>query len=197
MKKIITISREYGAGGSSIGKKVAQALGYDFYDSKLIFEAAREANVNIESQIKWDETVPTNFGFAQSLFDLKNKPLSEKLYAAQKEVIQKLGNKAGCVIVGRNANAILGAYDHALHVFVHADEYWRVEWMKEKTPGASEAKVREQMRDIDKKRKKYCAYHTDTVFGGAEYYDISLKTSKLGIDTCADIIIDLVKNHIE
>lgn len=197
MKKIITISREYGAGGSSIGKKVAQALGYDFYDSKLIFEAAHKANIDVESQLKWDENVPTNFGFAQSLFDLKNKPLSEKLYAAQREVIEKLGNKGGCVIVGRNANAILGAYDHTLHVFVHADEYWRVEWMKEKLPQLSEAKIQEQMWNIDKKRKKYCAYHTKTEFGDSNYYDVSLKTSKLGIDTCAAIICDLVKNHIQ
>ncbi len=196
MNKIVTISREYGAGGSSIGKIVADNLGYEFYDHKLIFEAARQANVDIESQLKWDERVPANFGFAQSLFDLKNKSLSEKLFNAQKEVIHKIGNKGNCVIVGRNANTILSAYDHTLHVFIHGDENWRIEWMKSKTPDVPEEKIREQLHSIDKIRKKYCSHYTNTEFGDSDYYDISLRTSKLGIDKASEIICDLVKNTI-
>jgi len=193
MRKIITISREFGAGGGEIGRRVAKELNYEYYDKKLIFEAAREANVDIESLLKWDEKVPMNFGFAQSLFDFYNKPLSEKLFESQQHVIKDIGEKGNCVIVGRNANSILKEFDSALHVFVNADEYWRLERMKGLMPNTSEVRLKEQIRTIDKKRKKYCIYHTKTEFGGADYYDLSVKTSKLGIEQCVEMICMLAK----
>ncbi|NTV78429.1 MAG: cytidylate kinase-like family protein, partial [Clostridiales bacterium] len=104
MKKIITISREFGAGGGEIGKKVARALNYEFFDKEIILQAARESDVDVESLLKWDEKVPMNFGFAQSLFDFYNKPLNEKLFEVQQQVIRNIGEKGNCVIVGRNAN---------------------------------------------------------------------------------------------
>lgn len=191
MRKIITISREFGAGGSAIGMEVAKRLGYEFYDKAIILRAAQESNMDVESILKWDEKVPINFGFAQSLFDFYNKPLNEKLFEVQKETIRKIGEKGNCVIVGRNANTILKEFDHCLHVFVHADPYWRMEHIKEKMPEATEAKISEEIRAIDKARKKYCAFYTNTEFGVADYYDISLNTSSLGIETCVNIICDI------
>ena len=94
MKKIITISREFGAGGGEIGKEVARRLGYEYYDKAIILRAAKEANIDVESGFRWDESVPVNFGFAQSLFDFYNKPLNEKLFEAQKQVIRKIGEKS-------------------------------------------------------------------------------------------------------
>ena len=191
MRKIITISREFGAGGSAIGMEVAKRLGYEFYDKAIILRAAQDSNMDVESILKWDEKVPINFGFAQSLFDFYNKPLNEKLFEVQKETIRKIGEKGNCVIVGRNANTILKEFDHCLHVFVHADPYWRMEHMKEKMPEATEAKISEEIRAIDKARKKYCAFYTNTEVGVADYYDISLNTSSLGIETCVNIICDI------
>ena len=193
MKKIITISREFGAGGGEIGRKIAQALNYDYYDKEIILKTAKESNVDVESLLKWDEKVPMNFGFAQSLFDFYNKPLSEKLFDAQQQVIRKIGEKGNCVIVGRNANTILKEFDHSLHVFVYADPYWRMERMREKMPDATGAKMSEEIRAIDRTRKKYCSYYTNTEFGVADYYDICLNTSSLGIDTCVDILLQLAK----
>lgn len=196
MKKIITISREFGAGGGEIGRLVAKALNYEYYDKELILKAARESNEDVESLLRWDEKVPMNFGFAQSLFDFYNKPLSEKLFEIQQQVIKEIGEKGNCVIVGRNANTILKEFDHGLHAFVHADPYWRMERMKTQMPDATPAKINEQIRVIDKMRKKYCTYYTQTEFGVADYYDISFNTSKLGIETCADIICNLAKSII-
>lgn len=191
MKKIITISREFGAGGGEIGREVANRLHYEYYDKAIILRAAKESNIDVESMLKWDEKVPANFGFAQSLFDFYNKPLNEKLFEAQRDIIRKIGEKGSCVIVGRNANTILKEFDHCLHVFVHADPYWRMERMKTKMPDATEAKISEEIRAIDKARKKYCAYYTNTDFGVADYYDLSINTSSLGIANCVDIICNL------
>ena len=83
MKKIITISREFGAAGGEIGRAIAKKLNYEYYDKEIILQAARSSNIDMESIIRWDERVPINFGFAQSLFDFYNKPLNEKLFEIQ------------------------------------------------------------------------------------------------------------------
>lgn len=191
MKKIITISREFGAGGSAVGTRVAKRLGYEFYDKAIILRAAKESNMDVESIMKWDEKVPVNFGFAQSLFDFYNKPLNEKLFEVQREVIRRIGEKGNCVILGRNANTILREFDNCLHVFIHAAPYWRLQHMKEKMSDTPEAKIVDEIKAIDKARKKYCTYYTNTEFGMADYYDICLSSSTLGIDTCVDAICEL------
>lgn len=193
MKKIITISREFGAGGGEIGKKVARALNYEFFDKEIILQAARESDVDVESLLKWDEKVPMNFGFAQSLFDFYNKPLSEKLFYVQQQVIKEIGERGNCVIVGRNGNTILKEFDNGLHVFVYGDPTWRLERMKGKMADATEAKIYEELKTIDKARRKYCSYYTNTEFGVADYYDICLNTSTLGIDASVEIICNLAK----
>ena len=194
MTKIITISREFGAGGGEIGKRLAEKLGWEFYDKALILEAAKEAGISGAESVIEDEIAPTNFGFGQSLFDFYNRPLNEKLFAAQKEVIRKIAEHGKCVIVGRNANAILKEFDNAIHVFITADSFWRAERLQsEKMTNMPMQKVQAQVIAVDKKRKKYCSYYTDTEFGEAKYYDICLDSSKIGIDKCIDVIYSLVK----
>ena len=63
MKKIITISREFGAAGGEIGRAIAKELNYEYYDKEIILQAARSSNIDMESIIRWDEKVPINFGF--------------------------------------------------------------------------------------------------------------------------------------
>lgn len=188
MKKIITISRQFGAGGSSVGERLARELGYEYYDKEIILTAARESNIDVNSLVEWDEKIPISFGFTQSLFDFYNRPLSELIFNAQKKVIRKVAQKGNCVILGRNANCILKEYDNTLHVFIHADFNWRLERMKRKMPDTSESKIIEGMKTADKARAKYCSYHTHTVFGAADNYDLCLSTSSLGIDKCIEII---------
>lgn len=195
MKKIITISREFGAGGGEIGRALAKKLNYEYYDKEIILQMARLSNIDVESIIKWDEKVPINFGFAQSLFDFYNKPLNEKLFEIQQDVIRKIGEKGRCVIVGRNANTILKEFEGGLHVFFHADPHWRMQRMKGKMPDTPESKVSEKIRLVDKTRKKYCFYYTNTEFGVADYYDICLNTSAFGIELCTDILLKIAKEE--
>ena len=138
MKKIITIAREFGAGGGEIGRRVAKELGIEFYDKDIILRTAL-ANSKLDPELvrKWDERVPKSFGFAQSLFDFYNKPLDEELWQAQRDAIREMANHENCVIVGRNSEYILREFDHCLHVFAHASFQWRVKRMAGKMPGVS------------------------------------------------------------
>lgn len=193
MKKIITISREFGAGGGTIGNLLAQKLNYEYYNKELILQAAAQSNLDVYSLIKWDEKVPIQFGFAQSLFDFYNRPLSEKIFHAQSDVIRAVGEKGDCVILGRNSNTILREFDHTLHVFIHAGENWRLAWMKKKMPQSTDAEILDEIHKIDKVRAGYCEYHTGTKFGDANNYDLCLNSEKLGVDQCVELIYQAVQ----
>lgn len=192
MKKIITISREFGSAGGTIGKKVAERLGFEYYDKDLIFKTARKANLTPDEAMKIDENLSHGFGFGQSLFNLYSSPLDEKLYLAQKNVIREFAEKGKCVIVGRNANSILAEYDNTLHVFISANPVWRVKYLKaDKMKDMTEEKIMAHLQKIDKARQKYCAYFTNTEFGVAKYYDVCLYSSVIGIEKCVDVICSL------
>lgn len=191
MKRIITISREFGAAGSTIGMKVAERLGYEYYDKAVILRAARDSYIDVPTFQKMDEKVPGHLGFAQTLFDFYNRPLNDALFQAQKKVVRSYGDKGSCVIVGRNAGDILREYDGSLHVFITAQMYWRVQNLKSLMPEESEARIMDRIRDVDKMRRKYCSYYTNTEFGQASYYDLCLSASRLGVEKCVDLICQL------
>lgn len=194
MKKIITISREFGSAGGTIGKSVANKLGFEYYDKELIVQAARDAHITIEDLAKLDEKAPVIFGFTQSLFDLYNSPVEERFYEAQVAIIKKIAEKGNCVIVGRNADSILSAYDDTLHVFIHGDKKWRVDYLKNnKLKDMSVDKIESHMSNIDKARRKFCAYYTKKEFGAASGYDLTLSSSSLGIEKCIDLILQAAR----
>lgn len=194
MKSIITISREFGAGGSTIGQAVADRLGFYYCDKDMILKAAMASgSLTPEEVRRYDEKVPKEFGFGQSLFDFYNKPLDERLFNAQREAIMKVAEKGRCVIVGRNANIVLKEFDRTLHVFISASERFRLQRMEKKMPDMSEDKVLEHLRSVDRTRKKYCKYYTRTEFGNAAYYDLCVKSSSLGIDKCIDVICEMAQ----
>ena len=135
MKRIITIGREFGAGGRELGRRLANELGIAFYDRDIILRTAKaSAHLTPEQVRQWDERVPLEFGFTQSLFNFYNRPLSEELWEAQVKAIREIANKESCVIVGRNADYILKEYDHCLRVFVHADRGWRLLRVRKEMP---------------------------------------------------------------
>lgn len=189
MKNIITISRQFGAGGSTIGRAVANRLGYYYCDKDMIIRAALESGTLSADEVRYyDERVPTEFGIGQSLFDFYNKPLDERLFQAQAAAIKKVAEKGNCVIVGRNGNMILQQFDRTLHVFISATEHYRIRRVQQDMPELKDSAALQKIRAVDRARKKYCKHYTNTEFGNGAYYDISLKSSTLGIDKCIDLI---------
>lgn len=190
MRKIITIGREFGAGGGEIGKRVAKALEIEYYDKDIILKTAVSGKNLDPAQVrKWDERVPKNFGFAQSLFDFYNKPLDEELWQAQRDAIRELANKENCVIVGRNGDYILKEFDHCLRVFVHAGFDWRVRRMTKMMDQVPADQVASDVRAVDKARKRYCEYYTKCAYGDARNFDLTLNTEKLGLDRAVELIV--------
>ena len=126
-KRIITISREFGSGGRTIGKLVAEHLGIRCYDAELIQKLAAERGFDENYVREAGEYTPGGFlasAFTNRSFGPTNEDLLWKL---QYRIIRELAEKEPCVIVGRCADFILQDRTDCLKVFVHADMKFRAD----------------------------------------------------------------------
>ena len=189
-KRIITISREFGSGGRTIGKLVAEHLGIRCYDAELIQKLAAEIGFD-ENYIK-EAGEYTPGGFLASAFTNRSfGPTNEDLlWKLQYRIIRELAEKEPCVIVGRCADYILQDSADCLKVFIHADMTFRAKRIVE-VYGEREQSPEERLRDKDKRRAAYHRFYTNMKWGHAQNYHLTLDSGAIGIDKCVDIIAEL------
>ncbi len=198
-KKIITISREFGSGGRTIGRQVAEKLGIPFYDKELVDQIALESGFAPKYVEEHGEHSPgsTLFSYAfatQGVPGVMNGlSTADFLWNVQCNVILQLADQGPCVIVGRNADYILKDREDALHVYVFADEPYRAERIV-RLYGESEKKPEVRLHEKDKRRRVNYQHYTGRTWGLAQNYDLCLDTGVLGIEQCTDIIVNIVKN---
>lgn len=194
MKKIITISREFGSGGRSIGKEVAQKLGYDYYDKELIEKIAEKSGLSADYIERNGEHSPgTNiFSYAFVGRNRRGMSVEDYLWNHQREFILSLAEKGNCVIVGRCADYILRERTDCLNVFIHADKEKRADRIVN-LYGETDQKPEKRLMDKDKTRSLNYKYYTDRNWGMSQNYHISLDSGVIGIERCEDIIITLAK----
>ena len=191
-KRIITISREFGSGGRTIGKLVAEHLNIKCYDAELIQKLAVQSGFD-ESYIKEaGEYAPGGF-LASAFTDRSFGPTNEdRLWKMQYQIIRDLAEKEPCVIVGRCADFILRDRTDCLNVFIHAAMDKKVERIV-KLYGETADKPEKRLMDKDKKRRVNYRYYTDREWGASQNYHLCLDSGEFGIEKCAQIIVDLAK----
>lgn len=194
MKKIITISREFGSGGRTVGKLVADQLGYKFYDKEIIEKVAEETGFSKAYISQRGEHSPSSSAFSYSFMGRSHDGLStdDYLFSVQRKIILKLAEEGNCVIVGRCADYILRNRDDVLNVFVHAPKPWRAKRIVE-VYGSNKYRPERRLDDKDKKRRVNYKYYTDREWGNYENYDLSLNTASIGVERCADIIAEIAR----
>ena len=188
--RVITISREFGSGGRTIGKKTAEKLNIPCYDSELIQKIAAESGFNEEYIKEAGEYAPG--GFLSSALSHRGIAITNEdyIWEIQCRVITELAEKGPCVIVGRCADYILRDKADCLKVFVHADMDFRAKRIVE-VYGEREQSPQQRLKDKDKRRAAYHRFYTDMKWGHAQNYDLTLNSGTLGIDRCVDIITQL------
>ena len=198
-KKIITISREFGSGGRTVGHAVADQLGIPFYDKELVEHIALESGFAPKFIEEHGEHAPGkslfSYAFAHQGIPGAMNGLStaDFLWNIQCSVILQLAEKGPCVIVGRNADYILKDRKDCLHAYIHADLDFRADRIV-RLYGESEKSPEARLQEKDKRRRVNYQHYTGRNWGQAQNYDICLNTSVLGIEQSAQIIVDLVKN---
>ena len=198
-KLIITISREFGSGGRTIGHQVAEKLGIPFYDKELVDHIALESGFATNYVEAHGEHAPGKSIFAyafahQSVPGVMNGlSTADFLWNVQCSVILQLADKGSCVIVGRNADYILKDRQDCLHIFIHADDDFRAKRIVE-LYGESKSSPVARLQEKDKRRKINYHHYTGRNWGQSQNYDLCLNSSKLGIDTCVDMIVALAQS---
>lgn len=187
--RVITISREFGSGGRTIGKKVAEQLGIPCYDSELIQKIAEESGFDAKFVQEAGEHAPG--GFLSNLSSRTFGPTNEDyLWKIQYQIISRLAGQGPCVIVGRCADYILRDKADCLRVFIHADAQFRARRIVQEYGERAES-PEQRLRDKDKRRAAYHRFYTNMKWGHAQNYDLTLNSGTLGIDKCVEIIRDL------
>lgn len=197
-KRIITISREFGSGGRTIGHLVAEKLGIPFYDKELVDHIALESGFSAQFIEKHGEHAPGKSIFSYA-FAHQSVPgvidgisTADILWNAQCNVILQIAEKGPCVIVGRNADYILKDREDCFHTYIHADKAFRAERIV-KLYGESEKKPVARLDEKDKRRRVNYHHYTGRTWGKAQNYDLCLCSSTLGIEACADMIVSIIK----
>jgi cytidylate kinase len=196
MNKIITIGREFGSGGRELGRRLAEELGFEYYDKEIITAIAEKTSMSQEYvqevlEGKPHHLYPITIGQSMFIADSFYIQQEQSIYLAQSEIIRDLAQKSNCVIVGRCADFILQDLK-PFRIFVYADIESRTARCIARNSDAekhlTEKEMKKQILSIDKNRAKYYDYYTGNKWGDKNNYDLCINTTGFVIKDIATVI---------
>ncbi len=204
MKHVITISREFGSGGSEIAGLLSKRLGVKYYDKDLLKRAAKESGMCHEIFENHDEKPTSSFlynlvmdtySFSYGSSPYVEMPISHKVFLAQFETIKKIASEGPCIIVGRCADYALSDFDNIINIYIHSTLEARAERISRKY-NMSMDKAKDMIAKKDKQRANYHNFYSAKKWGKADSYDLSIDSHKLGIEKTV-LFIEQYVNMLE
>ena len=194
MSCIITISREYGAGGHSIASRVARELGIEVYDKDIIRNTVKDSGLDQGIVEREEEEISRADAFLRMITPAAYVDRREAIHEIERKVILMLASKGPCVIIGRCADVILNeANVDSLNVFIYADVLHRAARVSELIDSKNPGEIQKAMKRTDQARHNYYQQFTGKRWGEARNYSLSLDSGLLGYDTCVKIICDAAR----
>lgn len=193
-KFVITIGRQLGAGGRQLAEELGRRLGVPVYNREIIDEAAKHSGLAAELFEKADEHESnlTPLGSGIWGFGSMTSPgyiNNDTLFGIQSQTIESLADRSSCIIVGRCADYVLRERERVLSVFVTAPLEERVARLCSSCD-KDEKECRNWIATTERRRSSYYNYYSFKTWGAAESYDLCLNSSKLGIEGCADVVLE-------
>lgn len=198
---VITIARQYGSGGKTIGEMLSKDLGIHYYNKELMKLASEDSGINEALFVKADETVKSTllYRIAKRVYQGELIPpenedftSTNNLFNYQAKIIKELAKEESCIIIGRCADYVLKDYDNVLSVFIHAPADFCLEQAALKH-SMSKRELEKFIAKTDKRRAEYYKYHTGRDWTDARNYDLCLDSSKLGFERCVEEIKAYIK----
>ncbi len=192
-KPIITIERQYGSGGSIIGRLAAEKLGINCYNRQILDMTAKKCGIDKEQLENAEETVPTSFLYSlllssnptRSMED--NLPLSDKVFLMESRIISEIAeNEGSFILVGRCGSYILEDKG-CFNVYIYAPQEFRTKRAIEEY-GIKPNKAEAIMKKADKRRETFFNVNTGRSWQDKELYSLCLN-SEIGDELCAEIIV--------
>lgn len=181
--KIITVGREFGSGGRELGKRLAEELGFAYYDDEILTAVAQKSGLaqsyvrSIVEQSSF-QSYPITYGKTFFLSDL-NSDNHWKIIQAQNEVLKELAEKSDCIFVGRCADVILDKMN-PLKLFVYADMDSKLARCKANAPegeNLTDKELIKKIKETEKKRERYYRAFTERTWGDKENHHLCINTS--------------------
>ena len=200
---VVTISRQIGSGGAFIGQTLSKELNMSYVDREIITQAAKEFSLLEEDLESLDEKTPS---FWQCFFQTSIcspdvylppqvfVPTEEALFKVETKIIKRISENRSAIIIGRCGSHILRDHPNHLSIFLHADADFRKKRIEAlyKISGKEAVKMMEQS---DGERARYHQLLVDKAWSDATQYDLSICTSKLGIDNAIALIREAIERH--
>ncbi|MBO5883609.1 MAG: cytidylate kinase-like family protein [Clostridia bacterium] len=201
--KIITISREFGSGGRELGKRLAEHLGFNYFDREIINAIAEKGN--LDAQYVEDvldkglyRDIPITFAHSIHTVPMITHTPHNVIYYQQK-ILRELPEKGDCVIVGRNADVILHDLD-PLKMFVYADMDAKVLRCQHRAPEGerlTDKQMKKQIKRIDRARHRTHSYMSDIPWGDKRGYDLCVNTTNISIKEVSELLADYSTHWFE
>lgn len=199
---VVTVAREYGSGGKTIGKMLAKELGIPYYDRELLRLASEESGISEALFANADENFKRSLLFkaARGVYtgeiippDSEDFVSNENLFNFQAKVIKSLAEKESCVIIGRCADFVLKDMPHVVRLFVHAPLPVCIENARAFQPNMDDDELRRYVLKLNKRRANYYNYFTGRNWRDAGNYDLCINSAELSWEKC----VKLVRAYIE
>lgn len=204
MRKTITISRQFGSGGSYVGQLIAKRLGLRYVDREVLHLAAQEFGCTEEAVAAREERIASfwerilsglTFGPPEGTYTpppLRNFT-DKELFERQTEILKRIAAREDCVIIGWAGARLLPRHPGMFTIFCHAPVDFRVRRVMELYGTGTQDAARAMLKESDEMRRRYFKAMTGSDWACAEDYDLSIDTSIFPLEKVAEIVVGLLK----
>lgn len=193
MIKSIVINREFGSGGREIGRLISERTGLDFYDTRIMADAAQRRGLPANQLDAFDEHVSAGQYLNLSIIGVTDPDaaaLPYKMFGAIAHVITESAQTRPAVFIGRCADSILReAKLPFCSAFVYSTDLAAKVERAVTVDGVRHEEAEKYIARMDKARSRYQQFFTGTRFGDRRQYDLCLNSGRLGYQLCADLIV--------
>lgn len=205
----VTISRQFGAGGAIIGRRVAQELGFRYLDQEIVGRVATKLRQEQQILERREERISSLWEdffkvFAVGAPDAAYPPpeicrycSDRELFSLEAEVIQEVASQQNAVIVGRGAFWVLRDHPDLISVFLHADRTTRAATIREFYDLKNERKAFAMVDEYDRHRERFLKAMTGVAWLSAANYHLCLDTGRIGMEIAGDLIVRLVESRLK
>ena len=198
-KFVITINREVGSGGRTVGRKLAEKLGVKYYDKALIEGLTREFGLSVEriEALKGQKKSWWNDfnNYYKTLIDSASRPMEAEvkldtasMYETEKRILEELAERESCVVAGRTGFMVFREWPNSLNILIQASMEHRVQRIMERQ-GVGEQEARDIIAKVDASRETYVKKYEDTSRYDARNYQLVLSMDTLSEDAAVEVIM--------
>ena len=200
-KFIITINRELGSGGRTVGRKLAEKLGVEYFDKAVINALQDRYNLSVEQiehlkgqETGWWEEFKRKLTFSDAEYDLNRTDIeTEDVFRAETEILRAIAKENSCVIAGRTACYVFREHPNHLSIFIQASMPCRMDRVA-REQNMSKEQARLTIDKVDRMRENYVQEFTGTSRYDTRNYQLVINMDEINEDAAVELILQYIRS---